>query len=268
MITHKQLLDLLFDDYKNINPSVKKIHQLFQNENESIINDHIAFRTFNYPEININVLAKPFIERGYKESGNYRFEQKKLTAKHFEFNDDPSAPKIFISQLETQLLSSSSQRILNKYVRKSLKQIPLDENILIAGKIWEKPSYNIYQSLLKESEYAAWLYSIGFKVNHFTVLVNALNKFKTLEEVNTFLKLNGFSLNTSGGEIKGTPREYLEQSSTLADNIEIQFTEGTYVIPSCYYEFALRYTKQDGKLFNGFIAKSADKIFESTNSKK
>ncbi|MCU4175538.1 DUF1338 domain-containing protein [Carboxylicivirga sp. N1Y90] len=268
MTTHKQLLDHLFNDYQNINPSVKKIHRLFQNENESIINDHIAFRTFNYPEINIDVLAKPFLERGYKETANYRFEQKKLTAKHYEYSDDPSAPKIFISQLETQLLSQKSQDILNKHVKSNLNQIPDREEILTAGNIWEKPKYKIYESLLEESEYAAWLYAIGFKVNHFTVLVNTLNNFESLEKVNSFLKQNGFPLNTSGGEIKGTPQEFLEQSSTLADMIEVEFYEGSYQIPSCYYEFARRYKMKNGSLFNGFIAKSADKIFESTNIKK
>jgi hypothetical protein len=84
-------------------------------------------------------------------------------------------------------------------------------------------------------------------------------------KVNQFLKDNGFTLNASGGEVKGTPAELLEQSSTKAGILPIQFTEGTYNIPSCYYEFAFRYPDMDGKLYPGFIAKSADKIFESTD---
>ena len=39
---------------------------------------------------------------------------------------------------------------------------------------------------------------------------------------------------------------------------------GAHSIPCCYYEFAKRYTQADGKLFRGFVAQSADKIFEST----
>ena len=46
----------------------------------------------------------------------------------------------------------------------------------------------------------------------------------------------------------------------------VDFTEGMEEIPSCYYEFALRYPK-DGELFQGFVAASADKIFESTHNK-
>jgi hypothetical protein len=58
----------------------------------------------------------------------------------------------------------------------------------------------------------------------------------------------------------------LRQSSTLADIVNIKFIEGNYDIPCCYYEFAQRYPNPDGRLFSGFVAKSADKIFESTNN--
>jgi hypothetical protein len=51
----------------------------------------------------------------------------------------------------------------------------------------------------------------------------------------------------------------------MADLVSVSFEEGDFVIPSCYYEFAQRFKGADGKLFSGFIAGSADKIFESTN---
>ena len=47
----------------------------------------------------------------------------------------------------------------------------------------------------------------------------------------------------------------------------IEFVEGLYNIPTCYYEFAYRYKMNEWELFNGFIASSADKIFESTDLK-
>ena len=47
----------------------------------------------------------------------------------------------------------------------------------------------------------------------------------------------------------------------------VKFDEGTLQIPSCYYEFALRYPMTNGELYMGFIASSADKIFESTDVK-
>nr|WP_321411688.1 DUF1338 domain-containing protein [uncultured Carboxylicivirga sp.] len=268
MIDNTTLFERLFDDYQNLNPSVKLIHQLFNSHNEVIINDHIAFRTFNYPLVNINALAKPFLERDYKEKGYYRFEQKKLTAKHFEIENNPSAPKIFISQLMVEELSKPIQKILDTHINKSNTTIPEGDDILFAGNIWGMPSHEIYETLLEESEYAAWLYIFGFRANHFTVLVNRLQHIHSLEELNKSLKDNGFKLNSSGREIKGSPHELLEQSSTLADIVEMKFTEGTFKVPACYYEFARRYKMPNGDLFNGFIAKSADKIFESTNFRK
>ena len=95
--------------------------------------------------------------------------------------------------------------------------------------------------------------------------IDYLKKFEGVAEVNTFLKENGYQLNSSGGEIKGTPEQLLEQSSILADHVEVQFSEGLETIPGCYYEFARRYPDANGNLFSGFIAGSADKIFESTN---
>ena len=74
-----------------------------------------------------------------------------------------------------------------------------------------------------------------------------------------------FKLNSSGGEVKGSKEVYLEQSSILANNIEVSFQDGKLIIPACFYEFAKRYPMADGKLYQGFVAASADKIFESTN---
>ena len=51
----------------------------------------------------------------------------------------------------------------------------------------------------------------------------------------------------------------------MADKVKVQFTELDTEVPSCYYEFAKRYPDTNGKLYQGFVSKSADKIFESTN---
>jgi hypothetical protein len=142
------------------------------------------------------------------------------------------------------------------------------DELIFSGNAFGEPSYSLYEKLRDESEYAAWMYVFGFRANHFTISVNYLKKYNTLEKVNELLKENGFSLNTSGGEIKGTPEQLLRQSSILADIVEVSFKEGVKKIPACYYEFAQRYTDNDGNLYSGFIANSADKIFESTNYRK
>ena len=123
------------------------------------------------------------------------------------------------------------------------------------------------EALERESEYAAWMSAFGFRANHFTVSVNALRTFPNLASLNLFLQAKGFRLNAAGGEIKGSPDIFLEQSSTLANEAEAVFREGPRKVPGCYYEFARRYPMPDGRLFQGFNDKSADKIFESTDRK-
>lgn len=99
------------------------------------------------------------------------------------------------------------------------------------------------------------------------ILINSLSSHQSIEEVNNYLLNEGFELNQAGGLIKGSPNEYLEQSSTLANLVPVQFAEGVYQIPGCYYEFAKRYPLPSGELYQGFVASSADKIFQSTDSR-
>lgn len=139
------------------------------------------------------------------------------------------------------------------------------KDLIFTGPIFNIPSYETYEKLRVESEYAAWLYVHGFRANHFTVSVNSLQGFGGIEEVNGFLKEKGILLNSSGGEVKGSKEQLLKQSSTMADIVPIEFLEGIREIPACYYEFAERFRDSSGKLFSGFIAGSADKIFESTD---
>ncbi|MFC4654401.1 DUF1338 domain-containing protein [Rheinheimera marina] len=260
----KDLFDNLWQNYLEVTPSAKKIHQILgSTQQDDVINDHIALRTFNIEKVGLDKLAAHLLALGYTEGGEYHFEAKKLYAKHFE-HTDPSLPKVFISEL---LLEKCSEQ-LQSIVRKLVEQIPADavtaDNFLYSGRHWQIDQTS-YETLLQESEYAAWMSVWGYRANHFTVSVNALANYETLESVNQALKDAGFALNTSGGEIKGTPEVLLEQSSTLADEAPVQFTDGSRNIPSCFYEFARRYPMANGQLYGGFVAASADKIFESTN---
>ncbi|MBY5922434.1 DUF1338 domain-containing protein [Ferrimonas balearica] len=262
--TVESLFDALWVDYQNQCPSATAIHALLSG-GEAIVNDHVAFRTFNLPEVGLDKLAAHFLALGYEPKGEYRFEQKKLAARHFE-HPNPTAPKVFISELQVQECSPELQDIVKAMVAQVPAGATETPDFLYSGAPW-KVSKAQYDALLKESEYAAWLAAFGYRANHFTVDVNALNGFETLESVNQALKDAGFELNSSGGEIKGSAEVLLEQSSTLADKVAVTFTDERVVIPSCFYEFALRYPKADGHLYTGFVAASADKIFESTDAR-
>ena len=88
-----EIFEQLWIQYASENPSVKNIHALFKREGEEIVNDHVAFRTFNDPRVNIDVLSKVFTSRGYAEAGSYHFPQKKLFARHFEKEGYPPLPR-------------------------------------------------------------------------------------------------------------------------------------------------------------------------------
>ncbi|MFN8770262.1 MAG: DUF1338 domain-containing protein [Neisseriaceae bacterium] len=259
------LFNKLWQQYTNESPQALEIYNLFKSCGEEVINDHIAIRTFDDPRVNVQKLGKFFELLGYKACGEYKFIEKMLYAKHFEHEIDFKQPKIFISELKTKKFSHFLQEQAKTCVDRIPTSLINSYDLLYSGSSWGELDYDIYNKLLSESEYMAWMYVFGYRANHFTISVNDLKNFKSIEDINNFLKQHNFKLNNSGGEIKGTPNELLEQSSTIANKVAIKFKQGTFEILNSYYEFAKRYPSETGKLYQGFIAKSADKIFESTN---
>ncbi|WP_394205877.1 DUF1338 domain-containing protein [Shewanella waksmanii] len=258
-----KLFESLWNDYVEMTPSAGKVHQLLS-RGEQIINDHIALRTFNLAKVNLDVLAAHFESLGYVACGDYNFEAKKLKAKHFE-HPDITQPKVFISELLVEEFSPQLQATVKGLIEQVDSAATTADDFLYSGRHWQL-DFDTYQSLLAESEYAAWVAAFGYRANHFTVSINHLPGYNTILEVNDTLKAGDFVLNSAGGEVKGSKEVLLEQSSTMADKIEVAFSDISKEIPSCFYEFALRYPKADGELYTGFVAASADKIFESTNA--
>jgi hypothetical protein len=259
------LLAALWRDYTASTPQAERIHQLLAERGEHVGNDHVALRTFGLPGIGIAALARPFETLGWLEQPDrYTFADKKLDARYWR-HPDPALPKIFISELRTAELSAAAGRIIDGLVRQLPAGFGARADLPYAGRPWHVSRAD-YEALLAESEYAAWVAAFGFRVNHFTVSVNALTTFPDLPALNAFLVDHGFRLNEAGGVIKGSPAERLEQSATLADLVAVELADATVRIPSCYYEFARRYPLPDGELFHGFVPASADKIFESTDA--
>ncbi len=255
------LLERMWLDYVRLNPLAWRVYGLLRARGEEVANDHIALRTFDLPRVDLGVLARPFLERGYVERGAYEFPEKQLVARHFE--GPAGRPKVFISQLRVEALPHKAAELIGDLVDAVPEDLAERPDFCLTGRVWPL-SFAQYRDLLAVSDYAAWVAAFGFRPNHFTVDVNALRTFDSLAALDAFLKQSGIVLNTSGGEIKGSPEELLEQSSTLANLVEVEFADGVHAIPACYYEFARRYRGRDGRLYQGFIAASADKIFEST----
>lgn len=259
------IFERFWNRFTTENPHAKRIFDLFTARGEKVVHDHIALRTFDDPRMNIDVISRIFAEKGYEARGNYEFKVKKLRGMHFEHKSDPAAPKVFISELLLDQCSKYLQETIREYLNRPDRNVYNDPDLVYGGSIWGKISFDTYNRLRRESEYAAWLLVYGYRANHFAVKVNELKGFSTLQQVNEFIKGNGYKMTTVGGEIYGTPEELLEQSATMAEIQPVEFTDGTFEIPSCFYEFTLRYNQPDGRQYPGFIAANADKIFESTD---
>jgi hypothetical protein len=257
------LFDRLWSDYTAVTPQAGRIHDLLVARGERIVNDHVALRTFDLPGLEIEALDRAFVAAGYQPAHSYEFRDKKLHAYHYE-HADAYRPKLFISALQVNELSAEAGTLIENLAAQMERGADAHPMFAASGRHWQVDRAT-YQRLADESEYAAWVAAFGLRANHFTVSVNHLATFSGLADLNEFLLDRGFRLNDAGGAIKGNPAELLEQSSTLADEVDVEMVDGPHRVPSCYVEFARRYPGPDGKLFQGFVPASADRIFESTD---
>jgi hypothetical protein len=259
---------------------------IIKTEND-IENDHVAFRTMGVSHLGIASLEKIFLHYGYEKRDMYNFEKKKVTSFWYA---PPTAkyPRIFISQLRVNELSSKVASIIHSYTDTVISD-PVDVLDLDNGQqvdeflhapLWHMPTLQDYLDLAAESEFASWVIYNRYYLNHFTVSVHNLPKYNTIVEFNDFVERHGFKLNDSGGKVKVSGDGNLIQSSTVAEMVDAEFSNGqggivTHRISGSYVEFAERrvleqYTDvnnpQREHRRDGFEAANADKIFESTYS--
>jgi hypothetical protein len=287
------ILEGLLIPYKERVPAVGKVLEgmiqegIIKNEKE-IDNDHIAFRTLGVPHLGVKSFEKIFLHYGYQKRDYFHFEGKKLDAWWYSPPTE-NYPRIFISELRVEDLSKESARIIHSYTNGILEdpvnQInlnkPEDVVSFLNSPLWHLPTLEDYNFLANESEYAAWVIYNRYYLNHYTISVHALkNGFNTLEAFNQFLEKLGITLNTAGGKIKTSGDGLLSQSSTMADMVLATFKDReTKLIPGSYVEFAHRKPLPDfvnwpenkltrKELRDGFETSNADKIFESTFTKK
>lgn len=265
-----EYLKLFWEQYQMEVSAAHDIYHLFLQRGEQLTflsHDHLALRTFNDPRVNIDIMMRPFIQMGYTASLTYDFPLKKLFARHYE-PPKVDMPKIFISELLLEHFSADLQRQVKSCIDNIPKPVLADAMFLPRSKTNWELDFKTYDSLAAESEYASWVYAYGFRANHFAIRVNNLKTFANCKEINDFLRSKGYRINEENGEVKGSAEVLLEQSSIMAQNAEVEFNDGTHLIPSCYYEFTHRFPDKNGVLYPGFVAASADKLFESTNLSK
>ena len=293
MRTLDAILDGLMRRYCERVPDVGAIMQCLIRDgliksSSDIQNDHIAFRSMGVPQLGIKSLERIFLHCGYERRDRYTFETKKLNAFWYS-PPQPKYPRIFISELRVSDLSTEAQQIITSYTNEvpadPLDRIELDNGLAVDDflhrPLWRTPTWNDYQHLSQESEYAAWVIYNRYFLNHFTVSVGNLPvAYNTIAEFNVYLEANGFKLNDSGGKAKTSGDGLLIQSSTVAQMVTAEFDDGNggiepHNISGSYVEFAERRVLPQfahlppsqirrEHVREGFEASNADKIFEST----
>ena len=272
-------------------PDVKKITQALINQGviskeSDIENDHVAFRTMGVPNLGIASFEKIFLHYGYQKRDAFFFESKKLDAFWFA-PPEPHFPRIFVSELRVNDLSETAQKIIRKYTDPITADpsdaLDLDDGLAVDAflhaPLWALPSLSDYQTLLAESEYAAWVIYNRYYLNHYTISVHNLPEgYNSIAEFDDFVASIGVKLSDAGGLIKTSPDGVLLQSATVAQMVEATFEGGqTHAIAGSYVEFAERKVlPQFSHLAaseirrehrrDGFETGNADKIFESTFS--
>jgi hypothetical protein len=298
----KKVFEQLWKNYTALVADARNIESSLRAKGDVWNEDHVAFRTLPGEHTGMHVLQQVFEALGYKRRDPYKFEDKQLDAFWMEPPGTVEAkcadvaPKVFVSELILKKFTPEFQVIVQTAVDQvhaspvaritqlSKRALTGDQvaavalvdecvSFLSCGAPWARPSLSEFETLRKESEYAAWTLVFGFNINHFTVSVQLMKTFKDIHSLNHHIQIDlGIKMNTTGGLTKGTPELQLEQSSTLAVQLPVPLQDGLKVLPYAFVEFAYRYPldgkSHDGRwhsYYQGFVANNADKIFESTN---
>ena len=294
------LFDNLWQQYLKRVSYAKIYASMVAKKEGQIVIDHIAFRTFNthtgeQPE-GIRALRHILVCLGYKIVAKYKFQKKKLSAVHFEHSDE-ALPKIFVSQLDVELLPEWAQELIHNTVKdtpyllsdhsiellnilKEKEVLPLEAaDFLIKDLIryfrrpWGIPVKDDVLKLNDISQYGAWVLLHGNSVNHFAVFVNQQNviEWPNLSATYEALKNGGIPMKDS---IEGEPGSKLRQSSTLAvkEEVKVKGERSIEILIWTYAYFELTergYFDDNGvrKVFNGFLGEQAIHLFDMTKTR-
>lgn len=291
------LFDRLWDKYRQRVNYVATYEQLIKNEDASFFNDHIAFRTFSWqnPMLGISTLSRLFQTLGYIAADSYQFKDKHLNAIYFQ-HSNPEFPKLFISELRTWELNSTSRKIIHDAVKTHRTNLPesflvdlyhldskskstraslLDEAVdFIHDLPWNVVEKADLLELNKESQYGAWVLVHGYNVNHFTSLINS-HKVPALDDIE---KTSNALLNAGvpmKKEIEGDRGSKLRQTATEAVVIDVPILENgklnTIPWTYAYFELAQRDSyieAASGKIlrYEGFLGAQATNLFDMTKT--
>src|SRR5262245_44273791 len=292
-----ELFDILWDRYRQRVSYVQTYERVIREAGATFVNDHIAFRTFatQQPLAGIATISRIFEALGYRAAGSYHFDDKQLSAIHFQ-HANPQFPKLFISELRVPELPGEARKLIEKAVRSQRPAIEVDtlaaltnldkDNRSFAELMtqitsqfhdlpWLLPAREDVEKLNKVSQYAAWVLVHGYNVNHFTSLINShgVPTLDNIEKTIAALEKAGVPMKK---EIEGERGSKLRQTATEAVTIDVGVHDRG--VPAkmpwtyAYFELAQRDTVVDpatGKRvrFEGFLGPQATNLFEMTRVK-
>lgn len=296
----KKLLEKQWAIYKERVSYAAKYADFVEGSGGKVVNDHIAYRSFNC-DLNggqpsgLQSTREILEALGYEKKESYQFKIKKLNAMHFEHKDDPTFPKMFVSQLEVNELDNkvsaliegavkSCRTVLTEKSRDLLAQLKrggsidnqqtesLTDNLVdYFTRPWNVVSEEVLQEVNEHSQYAAWTLLHGNSVNHFTAFINEhkVEQWSDIEKTVDGMKELGVPMKN---HIEGGKGSKLRQSSTKAiiEKVPVLDSQGKEKLIDwtyAFYELAERgMVEQDGKQveFRGFLGEQATHLFEMT----
>jgi hypothetical protein len=296
----QELFQRLWDNYLERVQYAKKYEELVRQNEGKVVIDHIAFRTLNthtgeQPE-GIRAIRHIMLALGYSLVEKYQFPKTNLSAVHFEHPNE-MLPKIFVSQIEVELLPQWAQRIIHKTVKDTpymlsyegleLLQLLKTEGflpseaaeILIADLVkyfrrpWKIPVKEDVLNMNDISQYAAWVMLHGNSVNHFSACINQHSVSEWPDLITTYKSLTEAGIPLKD-KIEGEPGSKLQQTATLAvkEEVVVRTSNGIETMPwtYAYFEMVQRgFIEMDGKqkLFNGFLNEQEYSLFEMTKTR-
>ena len=290
------LLDRLWEQYRHRVSYAQDYTNLVKEKGSSVYNDHIALRTFNTATgdqpAGVEAISRVIEPLAYVRKDQYIFNAKKLTAWHWEHEND-DFPKIFASQLEVDQLSDETALLINQSVENTRGSITESDLNVLQGlakgedldsteaatlvenlstffnRQWSAPKREDVEKVNEASQYAAWTLLHGNSVNHFTAYINKQNvaEWPDLQATVGGLKEAGIPMKDGiEGEIgsklvQSSTKAVMEECEVIEDDGSIGQLEWTYA----YYELAER-GQLNGKLFQGFLGDQATNLFEMTST--
>lgn len=286
------IFDQLWDQYRQEVPPVGEYERVIAAAEGNFVNDHIAFRTLGSvsPLLGVSCLAPLFQALGYVAEGSYVFADKCLSALHLR-HPLPDFPKLFISELQLWRLPNDARQAASASL--ASYQSSLDNDLLhnlaegterilepdVVDRVlntfqrpWDPPEWTDVMLMNQHSQYGAWTMLHGYRVNHFTSLVNShgVDSLKDLESTVAALRNAGVGMKE---EIEGAVGSKLRQTATTAATGPVSVLKNGELVeeqwPYAYFELAERGEVVDAESgqrhrFEGFLGPQATHLFEMT----